>query len=134
MVFDKCIRTFPTSGILTVFSILGSFSGTIEAISFVMSKSLMKSRPFWDITIDVKDSSSVPWTWESICEATTKSKQALPMFWAFSFFSSFCRGRIFNVLKLEGNVGYFIFIKRQDCPLKNFLLTIAFPWRKKNKQ
>lgn len=41
----------------------GSRSGTAEAMALVTSRSLTKSRPFWDMRIDVK-ASSADRTWE----------------------------------------------------------------------
>lgn len=61
--FDKTMRTLPKIGILTALSILGSANGIIEEIAFVMSKSFTKSRPVWDIIIDVKDSWFEAPTW-----------------------------------------------------------------------
>lgn len=48
------------------FEIWGSCSGIMEETALVMSKSLRKSRPFWDMTMDVK-ASSVAWTWRWVC-------------------------------------------------------------------
>ena len=55
VVLDSLIRTFPTNGILTVFSDSGKLIGITEEIALSMSKSLRKSIPFWDMIADMKD-------------------------------------------------------------------------------
>lgn len=64
VMFHSTMSTLPTSGIFTALSIRGNWSETIEEIALVVSKSLRKSSPCWEITTDVN-----AWSvnWRRVC-------------------------------------------------------------------
>ena len=44
-----------------------------------MSKSLTKSRPLWDMTMEVKASSVLGWRWDWDCVGLGMKREAMPM-------------------------------------------------------
>lgn len=68
---EKAISTRPKNGICTDFLIWGSWRGVSEEIALVMSKFLMKSRPWEDMRMDMNDD-SVDLRWA--CEGVKRRK------------------------------------------------------------
>lgn len=52
---DKRTNTFPKKGMLWICSIWGIWRGVREDIALEMSKSLVKSKPFFEITTEMKE-------------------------------------------------------------------------------
>lgn len=50
----------------------------MEETAFSMSKSLTKSRPRWDMTMEVKASSVLGWRWDCV-GLGMKKREAMPM-------------------------------------------------------